>query len=92
MLNILNFSIFQAHKCPNDMVKCQDGLQCVYKKALCRGYAEPHCKDGSDQSADFCRGMSISAYYRKIVFTKIITAIPQRYILRNWRFFWSLVY
>ena len=37
------------------MIKCSDGLQCIYNETLCDGYTR--CNDKSDESAEVCNGM-----------------------------------
>ena len=40
--------------CPDGMIKCKDGLQCIPSKGRCDYYE--NCNDKSDEDEDFCRG------------------------------------
>jgi len=42
------------YQCPDDSVKCSDGLQCIPKWSVCNG--DTDCADGSDDDPDTCRG------------------------------------
>ena len=45
---------FSATECDNDNVKCDDGIQCIYKSDVCDKYTD--CKDKSDEDEDMCKG------------------------------------
>lgn len=49
------FSLSLEFVCPGNYSKCDDGLQCVYVNDLCNGWSR--CKDGSDESETWCRGI-----------------------------------
>ena len=40
--------------CPDDMIKCKDGFQCIRSNGRCDYYE--NCNNKSDEDEDFCRG------------------------------------
>jgi len=54
----IGFFLTLEFVCPGNYSKCDDGLQCVYVSDLCNGWSR--CKDGSDESESWCRGIDIN--------------------------------
>ena len=53
----MNTISFSAMECDNDKVKCEDGIQCIYKSELCDIYT--HCNDESDEDKHMCKGETL---------------------------------
>jgi len=47
--------------CPEDYIKCEDGLQCIHISSMCTHIR--HCNDASDYNKTRCQGQS---YYKYI--------------------------
>jgi len=40
--------------CPEDYIKCEDGLQCIHVSSMCTHIR--HCNDASDYNKTRCQG------------------------------------
>lgn len=48
------FVFYTDFQCPDKLLKCGDGMQCLRYYQFCDGDVD--CHDGSDENEDFCRG------------------------------------
>lgn len=57
---VLNFLyLVSVYQCPENLIKCDDGLECIPRYALCDGSSGrlADCNDGSDEVLSYCKGM-----------------------------------